>query len=109
MHLQHFPKHCAIMSNTLSKILLFTALTASLTLTSCMGDDDNERYKEWRKQNIEYVQQMMELKENGELVYTTVHPTWAPGDFVLMRWHNNRQATDFPLTLSGNFGELRSN
>ena len=94
MHLQHFPKHFAIMSNTLSKILLFTALTASLTLTSCMGDDDNERYKEWRKQNIEYVQQMMELKENGELVYTTVHPTWAPGDFVLMRWHNNRQATE---------------
>lgn len=78
----------------LRKISPFVLAVICVALTSCMGKDEAERYAEWRKENIKYVNDMQALTENGQLVYTTVRPGWAPGNFVLMRWHNDRSLTE---------------
>lgn len=79
---------------TIFRKLPFACLCAlSLLLTSCFHDDD-DKYKEWRMQNQQYVVDMQNLRENGEPVYTTIRPDWAPGNFVLMRWHNDRALTE---------------
>lgn len=67
-----------------------------LIFTSCL-DDDNETYQDyaaWRTLNDEYVTKMENLTENGEKVYTKVSQEWAPKDFVLIKWHNDRTQTE---------------
>lgn len=68
----------------------------ALLFTSCL-DDDNETYQDyatWRTLNDEYVSKMENLTENGEKVYTKVSQGWAPKDFVLIKWHNDRSLTE---------------
>ena len=77
----------------MKKILYFIPLFAFLA-TSCMSSEDTPTYSDWKKQNEEYVQKMEDLTENGEKVYTKFAPEWAPGDFVLIKWHNDRSLTE---------------
>ncbi len=77
----------------MKKLLYFLPLTA-LILTGCMNEDDEPDYTEWKQQNEEYVTKMEALTENGQKVYTKVVPEWAPNDFVLIKWHNDRSLTD---------------
>lgn len=65
------------------------ALILSLGLSSCLGDDNNEDYKEWRNANDLYM-----LKMENDTSYTRISPDWAPGVYVLMKWHNNRAETE---------------
>lgn len=80
--------------------LLMPALLAMscLSMSSCMGEDENDRYNDWRQQNIKYVNDMEALTIDGQQVYTTVRPSWAPGNFVLMKWHNDRKLTEKNLS-----------
>lgn len=77
----------------LSNLLAAAMLFMGVSMSSCI-DDKSDEYKEWREQNQKYVSEMQQLSENGKLVYTTVRPDWATGDFVLMRWHNDRSLTE---------------
>lgn len=76
------------------KKLLYIIPFLALIATSCIGGDDEVSYEEWKKQNEEYVQKMEDLTEDGRKVYTKFVPTWAPGDFVLIKWHNDRSLTE---------------
>lgn len=76
------------------KKLLYIIPFLAFLATSCIGNDDDVSYEEWRKQNEEYVSKMEELTENGQKVYTKFTPSWAPGDFVLIKWHNDRSLTE---------------
>lgn len=63
-------------------------------LSSCLGDDEEQTYAEWRKRNDEYMTKAeARLTENGEKEYTRISADWAPGDYVLVKWHNDRAAT----------------
>lgn len=81
------------MTSILKSLLIAFSACACAGLASCM-DDNNESYEQWRKENIKYVTDMQSLVENGQKVYTTINPAWAPGNFVLMRWHNDRSLTE---------------
>ncbi|MDE6339066.1 MAG: FKBP-type peptidyl-prolyl cis-trans isomerase [Muribaculaceae bacterium] len=76
------------------KKLLYLLPLFGLILSSCMDSEDTPSYTEWKKQNEEYVKKMEELTENGQKVYTKFVPEWAPGDFVLIKWHNDRSLTE---------------
>lgn len=72
--------------------LLITAIGATLisgALTSCLDDDKPEDYTQWRNANDAY---LAELEKSTE--YTRVSPDWAPGTYILMKWHNDRSATE---------------
>lgn len=70
-------------------IIPFLALLAS----SCIKDEDSVSYTEWKAQNEEYMLKMQDLTENGQKVYTKITPDWAPGNYVLIKWHNDRALT----------------
>lgn len=79
----------------MKKILYILPLLAAL-LTSCLDDNEDSTfdYAAWRKLNDEYVTNAENLTENGEKVYTKVTASWAPDDFVLIKWHNDRSLTE---------------
>lgn len=68
------------------------AAAASFTFYSCK-DDDVDETEVWRLANEEYVTLKADEKQNGKAVYEKVSPDWAPEAFVLMKWHNDRNAT----------------
>lgn len=62
-------------------------------LTGCLDNESDTDYTEWRQKNDEYVSRMEALTENGQKVYTRIVPSWSPGNFVLVKWHNDRSLT----------------
>lgn len=60
--------------------------------SSCLNDDDSNDSKnsEWRELNEEYVTKCENETENGSHVYFKYSPDVVPGNFILMRWHNDR-------------------
>lgn len=79
--------------------ILFAMPLLALVLTGCFDSaDDNIDYSEWKRQNDEYVSRMEALTENGKKVYTKITPSWAPGNFVLVKWHNDRSLTEKNLS-----------
>lgn len=77
----------------MKKLLYIIPLMAAF-LTACIDSDDTPNYVEWKKQNEDYVRKMEDLTENGQKVYTKFVPDWAPNDFVLIKWHNDRSLTE---------------
>ena len=76
------------------------ACSPALFLSSCFHDDEpvDEKYKEWKEQNDQYVTREMErTDENGEPYYTKIVPSWAPETFTLVHWHNDRKLTENKL------------
>ncbi len=72
--------------------LILIAAIMTMLCQSCLHDDE-KTYDEWRKENVQYVIDMEALTENGAKVYTRIQPNWAPGQFVLMKWHNDTAFT----------------
>lgn len=66
---------------------------ALLLLSGCIDDDETTDYSAWKQQNDEYVSKIENLTENGQKVYTKIVPDWAPNDYVLIKWHNDRSLT----------------
>lgn len=71
------------------------ALTAGVGLTSCLSDDDKSfDYKGWMNENETYFTRMTDtIGADGNKVYEKLTPVWAPGVYVLARWHNDRSLT----------------
>lgn len=82
----------------------FALLTAGLLtagLTGCFDDKESkaEQYREWRELNEKYVLDAEARKdENGDPYYTMITPSWAPGAFALIHWHNDRSLTEKNLS-----------
>ena len=70
------------------------ALLFAPLLSSCLNDDDNSfDYKDWRNKNEDYFLRMTDTVANGKNVYEKITPDWAPGVYILARWHNDRSLT----------------
>ncbi len=70
---------------------------ASLAVASCSETDATdlwEDYREWREANNTWLsEQETLLDEDGELFYSRLSPVWAPNEYVLIHWFNDRQET----------------
>lgn len=74
-------------------MLIMAGAAAMLVMPSCLKDDEVD-YTQWRQDNDEYVAEMEALTNpDGTKVYTRVEPTWYPGGYILMCWHNDREET----------------
>lgn len=62
-------------------------------LSSCLGDDEYSDYKEWRQQNLAYIENAENETEGGKPKYEKVTPSWDKSFYILMRWHNDRGLT----------------
>ena len=71
------------------------SLSLCMSLTSCLGNDDEPvDYTEWRQQNADYVQVKADsIGADGKKVFEKIEPVWCPGVFVLAQWHNDRSLT----------------
>lgn len=73
-------------------VALLTLLLSPL-MTSCLGDDSLD-YSDWKKRNEQYyADAMAALNPDGTPEYEVVTPVFAPGTTILMKWHNDRNAT----------------
>lgn len=73
-------------------------LPAALLLTSCLGDEVEKDYKDWRERNEEYIKKEEARTENGTRYYDKIVPVWAPEQYILMHWHNDRSLTEKNLS-----------
>ena len=65
-------------------------------LSSCLSDDDKDSfdYDAWINKNETYLaEKAAEIDADGKKVYERIEPVWAPGVYVLARWHNDRTLT----------------
>jgi len=76
------------------KRFLYILPILATIISGCIKNDDEPDYTDWKQQNEEYVTKMENLSENGQKVYTKIVPEWAPSDFVLIKWHNDRSLTE---------------
>jgi len=72
---------------------------AAIPVTSCVSDNDDDTYAEWRTANEEWLTQM-EARRNadGTPYYTRVSPDWNPDAYVLIHYFNDRRETEGNLT-----------
>lgn len=73
-------------------IVSLIALIAPL-FSSCLKDKEEEDYSAWRQENIDFVAKAEAETVDGKKVYEKIVPSWAPGEFVLIKWHNDRALT----------------
>lgn len=77
----------------LGKSLVMAMAVMLLSLPSCLKDDKVD-YTQWREENDKYVDQVEAMTNpDGTKKYTRVDPTWYPGGYILMCWHNDRDKT----------------
>ncbi len=71
------------------------ALMAVPFITSCLSDDNKSfDYTDWMNTNATYFTRMQDtIGANGQKVYESIKPVWAPDETVLARWHNDRSLT----------------
>ncbi|MDE5790237.1 MAG: FKBP-type peptidyl-prolyl cis-trans isomerase [Muribaculaceae bacterium] len=74
------------------KLLFFIPLMA-IILTGCLGDDNNDYYSDWKKQNDDYLANLESEVNAGRSEYTRFVPDWAPQNSVYVKWHNDRSQT----------------
>lgn len=79
------------------KLLLFIPLLA-IILTGCLGDDNNDFYSDWKKQNDDYLANLENEVNSGQSEYTRIVPDWAPQNSVYVKWHNDRSLTSKNLS-----------
>lgn len=79
---------------TKSRLLPLFAVIVLLgvALTSCLKDDNDDN-STWRRQNLEYLENARNATVNGMPEYEVIRPVFAPGTYVLMKWHNDRTKT----------------
>ena len=67
--------------------ILFIAMGVLIALASCnKGDNNWEKYKDWRNANIAYVEaKSAELNSAGGAAYEQINPDWDKGSVVLMK------------------------
>lgn len=73
--------------------LIIVLSLLSVILSGCLKDEDGGDYKEWKKQNDEYLVTFDTEVAGGRNGYTKIVPTWAPSNSVYIKWHNDRSQT----------------
>lgn len=87
------PITTAIKSLMAGKSLIMSMAVMLLALPSCLKDDEVD-YTQWRQENEDYVARLEAMTNpDGTKMYTRVEPTWYPGGYILMCWHNDRAMT----------------
>ncbi len=70
------------------------ALLLAPAITSCLNnDDDSYDYNAWRNENEAYFTRMQDTISDGNKVFESISPVWAPGVSILAQWHNDRNLT----------------
>lgn len=65
-----------------------------LLMSSCLNGDDNEEdYREWMQQNLEYIEKAKTETVDGKAKYEQYTPVWDKSTTILMAWHNDRTKT----------------
>ncbi|MDE6772396.1 MAG: hypothetical protein K2J49_07325, partial [Muribaculaceae bacterium] len=64
-----------------------------LALSSCLGDDPESDYSEWRTRNTDYIEKAEASTIDGVKEYEKIVPAWDKASFVLLKWHNDRSQT----------------
>lgn len=82
----------------IKKYILAPALTLVLSpgLTSCLNDDDDSSFdvEAWKFKNETYLTQVEDSVDAvGNKLYKKIEPIWAPGAYVLAKWHNDTTLT----------------
>lgn len=73
-------------------ILPILTVATLFVLPSCFGDNEDINYSDWRDLNSRAFNDSMYLTdEKGELVYSSLTPTWDNSFTVLLKWHNDRK------------------
>lgn len=84
------------MKKLLIVFLLLPAL--SLVWTGCSEESEADiwdKYTDWREDNEAWLAQQARLEtEDGKAYYERIVPTWNPGVYILMHYHNDRQSTE---------------
>lgn len=75
------------------KKLLFILPLLSFIFASCLPEPESFDYVAWKKTNDEYIKTCEDSMVNGKKLYTRISPSWAPADYVLMKWHNDTTLT----------------
>lgn len=73
--------------------LLFIIPVLAVVLSGCLGDNKNDYYSEWKRQNDAYLADLESKTASGTSEYTRIIPDWAPQNSVYVKWHNDRSAT----------------
>lgn len=58
--------------------------TVLLAMSSCLGDDNEDDYTEWRQENAEYI-----IKTEASSEFQKIVPKWDKASYVLMNWHRH--------------------
>lgn len=84
----------------MKKLFLLAAAAAGLTVLvqSCNDSDDDTsiwtKYADWRTANINFItEQEARVDEDGEPFYSRVYAPWAPNEYILIHWFNDREET----------------
>lgn len=81
--------------------LLFIPIIVIL-LAACTTEDTSDvwtNYKDWRNENIEWLNQQVQLKNpDGSSYYSVVVPQWDNSAYVLMHWFNDTTQTSENLS-----------
>ena len=73
-----------------------------LSLASCLGAEDN-MYDDWRSENIQWMaQEESRTNPDGTPYYERIQAPWDFQGYVLMKWHNDRKATEKNLSPMSN-------
>lgn len=84
-------------SKLLAPVFAAGVLTlAAAPLTGCKSDndDDPEDYSEWKSLNETYLTDVAQKRDAaGNKLFQRVDASFAPGNYTLMRWHNDRSLT----------------
>lgn len=73
---------------------MVAAAALGCVLNSCIGDDDDDKYADWRNANIAWYEQQQGLKDDdGSKFYQEVTADWDPTAKVLMHWFNDTSKT----------------
>ena len=77
------------------KRLLLYAIVALIALGtwSCVGNDIEDNYKDWRAANNKWLAEQEARTENGKPYYTKVAAVWNPNAQVLIHWFNDTLKT----------------
>ena len=67
---------------------MILAVVGLMTLYSCLGNNIEDEYKDWRESNDAWFEKQ---KASGQ--YTLLTANWDPSAHVLIRWHNDTMLT----------------
>ena len=82
----------------LNRIFPILTAVALFVLPSCLGDDNNTDYSAWRDLNMEYIDSLSLVTENGHFNYQQVTPVWDKSFTILMQWHNDPEENPNAIT-----------